>query len=393
MSRAESDRPARDQGPAQIEIERLRTRIDAIDDAILAALNERAELVLAVGRAKQVEGSSVYEPTRERRIVDRLREQNAGPFPSEGLAPVFREIISATRSLEAPVRVAYLGPEGTFSHQAAREQFGELALLCGVGSISDVFAAVEAGRAQLGIVPVENTTEGVVTQTLDALGEREVTVCAERVLRVSIALLSKSGQLGDVRRVISHPQPLAQCRRWLDQQLPGDRARGDGEHGRGCAARGRGCRVRGDRIAALGGGLRPRRDRRGDRGPTRQQHALPDHRGDPPPPSGRDLTSVVFTIRRDEAGALFRLIEPFAREGVNLTSIQLRPIKGKPWEYLFFIDCEGHRSEAAVHRALENAGRVAHSTRVLGSFPRAEDDLAGQVSRSEPKASEGHRRG
>jgi chorismate mutase/prephenate dehydratase len=138
---------------------------------------------------------------------------------------VFREIISATRSLEEPVRVAYLGPEGTFSHQAAREQFGALALLCGSGSIADVFAAVEAGRAQLGIVPVENTTEGVVTQTLDAFGEREVTVCAERVLRVSHALLSKSGPARDVRRVISHPQPLAQCRRWLDQQLPGSRAR------------------------------------------------------------------------------------------------------------------------------------------------------------------------
>src|SRR6266850_4980551 len=221
MSRAESDRPPRDRGASQIEIERLRARIDAVDDAILARLNERAELVAQVGRAKQVDGSAVYEPMRERRIVERLCAGNPGPFPSAGLAPVYREIISATRSLEESIRVAYLGPEGTFSHQAAREHFGALAVLCGVASISDVFAAVEAGRAQLGIVPVENTTEGVVTQTLDALGEREVTVCAERVLRVSNALLSKSGRIEDVRRVISHPQPLAQCRRWLDQQLPG----------------------------------------------------------------------------------------------------------------------------------------------------------------------------
>ena len=375
MSRGESDRPARDRGPTQIEIERLRARIDAVDDAILARLNERAELVEQVGRAKQVEGSSVYEPTREQRIVDRLRAGNPGPFPSEGLGPVFREIISATRSLEEPVRVAYLGPEGTFSHQAAREQFGALALLCGVGSISDVFAAVEAGRAQLGIVPVENTTEGVVTQTLDAFGEREVTVCAERVLRVSNALLSKSGRLGDVRRVISHPQPLAQCRRWLDQQLPGIareemastaaaalRAAGDPE----CAAIGSLLSAEVYGLAVVAAGIEDRRD---------NSTRFLVIGGDPPPPSGRDLTSVVFTIRRDEAGALFRLIEPFAREGVNLTSIQLRPIKGKPWEYLFFIDCEGHRSEAAVHRALESAARVAHSTRVLGSFPRAEDDL------------------
>ena len=372
MSRAESDRPDRDRGASQIEIERLRARIDAVDDAILAQLNERAALVQEVGRAKQAGGNSVYEPTREMRIVDRLRTDNAGPFPAEGLAPVFREIISATRSLEAPVCVAYLGPEGTFSHQAAREQFGALAQLRGVGTISDVFAAVEAGRAQLGIVPVENTTEGVVTQTLDALGEREVTVCAERVLRVSIALLSKSGQLADVRRVISHPQPLAQCRRWLDQQLPGiereemastaaaaQRAAGNPE----CAAIGSLLSAEVYGLAVVAAGIEDRRD---------NSTRFLVIGGDPPPPSGRDLTSVVFTIRRDEAGALFRLIEPFAREGVNLTSIQLRPIKGKPWEYLFFIDCEGHRSEAAVHRALESAGRVAYSTRVLGSFPRAQ---------------------
>jgi chorismate mutase/prephenate dehydratase len=373
MSRADSDRPARDRGPSQIEIERLRARIDAVDDAILARLNERAELVQEVGRAKQAEGSSVYEPTRERRIVDRLRAGNAGPFPSEGLAPVFREIISGTRSLEEPVCVAYLGPEGTFSHQAAREQFGALATLRGVGSISDVFAAVESGRAQLGIVPVENTTEGVVTQTLDAFGEREVTVCAERVLRVSMALLSKSGSQADVRRVISHPQPLAQCRRWLDQQLPGiereemastaaaaQRAAADPE----CAAIGSLLSAEVYGLAVVAAGIEDRRD---------NSTRFLVIGGDPPPPSGRDLTSVVFTIRRDEAGALFRLIEPFAREGVNLTSIQLRPIKGKPWEYLFFIDCEGHRSEAAVHRALETAARVAYSTRVLGSFPRAQD--------------------
>jgi chorismate mutase / prephenate dehydratase len=372
MSRAESDRPPRDRGAPQIEIERLRAQIDAVDDAILARLNERAALVADVGRAKQAAGAAVYEPTRERRIVERLRAENPGPFPSAALAPVFREIISGTRSLEEAIRVAYLGPEGTFSHQAAREHFGAIAQLCGVGTIPDVFAAVESGRAELGIVPVENTTEGVVTQTLDSFGEREVTVCAERVLRISAALLSKSGRLGDVRRVISHPQPLAQCRRWLDQQLPGiereemastaaaaQRAAEDGE----CAAIGSLLSAEVYGLEVVAANIEDRRD---------NSTRFLVIGGDPPPPSGRDLTSVVFTIRRDESGALFRLIEPFAREAVNLTSIQLRPIKGKPWEYLFFIDCEGHRSEAAVHRALEAAARVAYSTRVLGSFPRSE---------------------
>jgi chorismate mutase/prephenate dehydratase len=372
MSRAESDRPLRDRGAPETEIDRLRARIDAVDDEILARLNERAQLVAEVGRAKQTFGGAVYEPTRERRIVDRLRAANPGPFPSAGLAPVFREIISATRSLEEAIRVAYLGPEGTYSHQAAREHFGALAALSGVGSISDVFAAVESGRAQLGIVPVENTTEGVVTQTLDAFAERDVTVCAERVLRISHALLSRSGKIEDVERVISHPQPLAQCRRWLDHHLPGA-AREEMASTATAAQRAADepvCAAIGSLLSAEVYGLEVVTANIEDRRDNSTRFLVIG--GDPPPPSGRDLTSVVFTIRRDEAGALFRLIEPFAREAVNLTSIQLRPIKGKPWEYLFFIDCEGHRSEAAVHRALEGAGRVAHSTRVLGSFPRAE---------------------
>jgi chorismate mutase/prephenate dehydratase len=370
----QKDRPLRDRGAAQIEIERLRERIDAVDDEILARLNERAQLVAQVGEAKQAEGSAVYEPTRERRIIERLCAANPGPFPSAGIAPVFREIISSTRSLEEAIRVAYLGPEGTFSHQAAREHFGALALLSGVASISDVFAAVESGRAQLGVVPVENTTEGVVTQTLDAFGEREVTVCAERVLRISNALLSRSGKLADVRRVISHPQPLAQCRRWLDQHLP-TAAREEMASTATAAQRAADepdCAAIGSLLSAEVYGLEVIAASIEDRRDNSTRFLVIG--GDPPPPSGRDLTSVVFTTRRDEAGALFRLIEPFAREGVNLTSIQLRPIKGKPWEYLFFIDCEGHRSEAAVHRALDGAARVAHSTRVLGSFPRAADD-------------------
>jgi chorismate mutase / prephenate dehydratase len=390
MSRPDSDRPLRDRGASQVEIERLRARIDAVDDSILARLNERAELVAQVGAAKQAEGVAVYEPTRERRIVDRLRAANPGPFPSAALAPVFREIISGTRSLEEAIRVAYLGPEGTFSHQAAREHFGALAVLCGVASISDVFAAVESGRAQLGIVPVENTTEGVVTQTLDAFGEREVGVCAERVVRVSNALLSRSGRLEDVKRVISHPQPLAQCRRWLDQQLPGI----DREEMASTAAAARRaadepeCAAIGSLLSAEVYGLEVVAASIEDRRDNRTRFLVIG--GDPPPPSGCDLTSVVFTIRRDEAGALFRLIEPFAREAVNLTSIQLRPIKGKPWEYLFFIDCEGHRSEAAVHRALEAAARVAYSTRVLGSFPRAESPTSfAQRTQGERRPSDG----
>jgi chorismate mutase/prephenate dehydratase len=374
MSRPEESKASRDPEAARAALDRLREQIDHVDRAILERLNERARLVIEVGRLKAGDGIAVYEPTRERRIVEGLRDGNVGPFPSQGIGPVFREIISGTRSLEQPMRVAYLGPEGTFSHHAARAQFGALSRLEAVASIPEVFSAVETGRADLGIVPVENTTEGVVTQTLDALADHDVPVCAERVLRVSLALFSRTGAADAVRRVISHPQPLAQCRRWLDQHFP-DAERVEAARTAAAAQLAAEC----PDAAAIGSALAAEvydlalvATGIEDRGDNSTRFLVIG--GEPPPPSGRDLTSVVFTIRRDEAGGLFRLIEPFAKEGVNLTSIQLRPIKGKPWEYFFFIDCEGHRSESSVHRALEVASGVAHSTRILGSFPRAEVD-------------------
>jgi chorismate mutase/prephenate dehydratase len=327
-----------------------------------------------VGRIKRDTATVVYEPGRERRIVEALSARNEGPFPDAGLGPVFREIISATRSLEEPVQVAYFGPEGTFTHQAARYQFGEQSSLASVPSITEVFAAVEGGKVALGVVPVENTTEGIVTEAYDALAQFDVTICAEIVLRISHDLLSSTGRLEDIEQVASHPQPLAQCRRWLDTRLPdvervqapstaaaAQDAAGD-PSGRKAAI--------GSHIAAEAYGLEAVESGIEDRRDNSTRFLVLGQT--PPSPSGRDLTSVVFTIRKDQAGGLFRLIQPFAKEGVNLTTIQLRPIHGKPWEYLFFLDLEGHQQDAAVRAALEGASTVAHSSRVLGSFPRAE---------------------
>jgi chorismate mutase/prephenate dehydratase len=365
---------AEDAAASREALEELRVSIDAVDRDLLAALNHRAELVEAVGQLKRGSGTSVYEPSRERRIVETLAEQNPGPFPNAGLAPVFREIISATRSLEEPVQVAYLGPEGTFSHQAARHQFGELGRLASVPTITEVFAAVEGHKVQLGVVPVENTTTGIVTETYDALAQFDVTICAEIVLRISHDLLSQSGRIEDVRRVVSHPQPLAQCRRWLDHRLP-DAERAE-TTSTAVAARlateDPGTAAIASHIAAEAYGLRAIESGIEDRRDNSTRFLVLGQ--DPPSESGNDRTSVVFTIRRDESGALHRLIHPFAEHGVNLTTIQLRPIHGKPWEYLFFLDLEGHRDEERVTRALEQAARVANSWRVLGSFPRAEGE-------------------
>ncbi len=370
-----SSPPPPDAGAA--ELERLRASIDAVDRDLLASLNERARLVQWVGRIKREAGAAVYEPSRERRIVDGLVHANPGPFPDAGLAPVFREIISATRSLEESVEVAYFGPEGTFTHQAAQEHFGALARLRAVPSIREVFAAVEGGKQPLGVVPVENTTEGVVTQTLDALAEFDVTVCAEAMLRISHTLLCRSGRLDDIARVASHPQPLAQCRRWLDRNLPraerietastaaaAQRAAEDA--GTAAVASAAAAGVYG--LAAVASGIEDRRDN------TTRFLVIGREW---PAPSGNDLTSAVFTIRKDRPGGLHRLIAHFADAGVNMTSIHLRPIPGKPWEYLFFVDLDGHRSEPRVAAALDAAAQVASSSRVLGSFPRADARDAG----------------
>jgi chorismate mutase/prephenate dehydratase len=364
--------PAAVSSDASPDLAELRDRVDAVDRAILEKLNERARIVQSIGRVKAATGSPEYEPGRERQIVETLCASNPGPFPREGIAPVFREIISATRSLERVLRVGYFGPEGTFTHQAARQNFGQLADLASCGSIADVFSALERGRIDLGVVPVENTTEGVVTQTFDALAEHDVSICGEVILRISQQLLSRSGRLDEVRRVISHPQPLAQCRLWLDQHLPGierieaastavaaQRAAEDGS-----------LAAIGSAIAGEVYGLRTVEPAIEDRRDNTTRFAVLGRLA--PPPSGNDSTCLLFTIRKDEAGALHRLLAPFAEQGLNLTSIQLRPIKGKPWEYLFFLDVEGHRSDPRLIKALEGAARVAHTQRVLGSFPRAE---------------------
>jgi chorismate mutase/prephenate dehydratase len=349
----------------------LRADIDRVDAEILARLNERARLVEQVGRLKRETAGSVYQAARERDLVAALEAANPGPFPTAAIRPVFREIVSATRSLEARLRIAYLGPEGTFSHLAARESFGSQAEFLAQPTIADVFAAVERGEADHAVVPVENTTEGVVTQTLDTLVASDLPICGEVVLPISLCLLSQSGRLEDVRRVASHPQPLAQSRAWLDRNLPrAERIElASTVAAGGLAAREAEVAAVGSRLAAELLGLAVAASDIQDRRDNSTRFVVVG--GAAAPPSGHDLTSLVFTVRKAEAGALHRLLAPFAQHGVNLTSIQSRPMKGAPWEYLFFIDVEGHRSDPAVAAALAEASEIAHSARVLGSFPRA----------------------
>jgi len=372
MAKAKQSKPDAVISTGSPELERLRGQIDEVDRGILEKLNERAKWVLEVGQLKQSQRASVYEEAREKRIVRALIERNSGPFPDDGLAPVFREIISATRSLEEGVVIAYMGPEGTFSHQAACLKFGGLAELEAVRTISDVFAVVERGSAHLGVVPVENTTEGIVTQTFDAFVDSDVLICGEVLMRISVQLASKSGRIEDVQRVVSNPQPLAQCRQWLERNLPGaerletasttaaaQMAAEDGSLAAICSA-----------TAAEASGLRAIEPSIEDRRDNTTRFVVIGKQS--PAPTENDLTSAVFTIRKDSPGGLYRLLQPFAESEINLTSIQLRPIRGKPWEYLFFLDLEGHYTDPRVVKALDAVATIAHSHRVLGSFPRAD---------------------
>lgn len=349
----------------------LRARIDEVDRDILALLNRRAELAREIGRVKARTGAPVYVASRERDLVEALRRANPGPFPDRGVAPVFREIISATRSLEREPRVAYMGPEGTFSHQAALRQFGSVTELRPAATIGEVFRAVERGEAEFGVVPVENTTEGVVTATLDALVDSSLTLCAELRMRVSHDLMARGGTLEGVRRVASHPQALAQCRSWLERHLPGIERievastaaaarRAADEAGTAAIASPVAAATWG--LAVLASGIEDRRDNL-----TRFLVVGTEA----PPASGDDLTMAVFTVRKDQAGALHRLLEPFARHRVNLQGIHARPLRGQPFEYVFFVELEGHRGDDRVRKALEEAAGSALSARVLGSFPRA----------------------
>ena len=354
------------------ELAQLRVEIDAVDREILSRLNERARLVQRVGEFKRESGSApVYVAGRERDLIGQLVSANSGPFPKAGIRSVFREIISATRSLEETVRVAFLGPAGTFSHEAARLQFGAQVELVPVASMKEVFELTERGRVHHGIVPIENTTEGVVTASLDMLVDSEVTICGELMLEVRANLMSLSGELADVEQVASHPNPLGQCSRWLETHLPGIPTLETASTAKAAerAASDPGVAAIASEVAAEAYGLRLiEREIEDSRRNTTRFLVIGS---EAPAASGDDLTAAVFTVRKDQSGALYHLLEPFARHGVNLSSIQSRPMKGKPWEYLFFVDMEGHISEERVTQALDVAAEVAYSSKILGSFPRA----------------------
>ncbi len=351
----------------------LRARIDALDDDLLRLLNERARLVEEVGRCKAALGveGAFYVPGRERTIVARLQARNPGPFPTPALGHVFQKIFSACLSLEKGLRVAYLGPEGTFSHLAVRQRFGKSARALPAGTIAAVLDRVARGEADLGVVPVENSTEGLVGSTLDALLEAPPRITGELVVDVEHALLARPGSsLDEISRVHSHPQALGQCRAWLEEHLPQAlllEAPSTAEAARLALEEPGGAAIASELAAELHGLSVLRR--------RIQDQALNQTRfwvvgGPEPGPSGADRTSLLVP-GGDGPGVLYRLLTPLAERGLNLTRIESRPARRRPWEFVFFLELEGHASDGPVAEALAQLRSVSPALRLLGSYPRA----------------------
>lgn len=348
----------------------LRQAIDDIDDRILDLLNQRAAVVIQVGKAKAGQSKDFYVPSRERAIYERLTAANPGPFPSEAIRKVFREIISASLSLEQPMKVAFLGPQGTFTHAAAMQQFGFSAQLVPQKSIPAVFDEVARGRAPYGVVPVENSTEGVVSHTLDMFMESELKINAEIMLGISHFLMSRSGRMTDIKKIVSHPQPLAQCRKWLEENLP-DVPLVDV----GSTALAAQMALEDDSFGAIAGemaatlyGLQVVKERIEDN-PNNFTRFLVIGKNTPER-GGRDKTSLMFNIK-DQPGILYRMLEPFSKREINLSKIESRPMKKKAWEYIFFLDIEGHIDDEPIMAAVAELKDYCQFLKVLGSYPRA----------------------
>jgi chorismate mutase/prephenate dehydratase len=361
-------------GELRARIDRLRGQIDRLDAELLDRLCERMQIVRQLVHVKQMSGDGVYVPQRERAQLERLQRRNRASeaaLPPEAVSAVFREILSVSRTLQGPLSVAYLGPAGTYSEIAAREHFGSLTELLPVSSIGEVFHAVERGLAEFGIVPVENSTEGMVEPTLDAFVDTPLKIVGERELRIRHALLSRARSLKRVKRVVSHPQSLAQCRDWLARNLPGVPTVQAASNALAAEAA-----ARGSSVAAIAGRDAARRYKLHVLAADIQDLARNVTRfvvlcnREIKEPSGDDKISLLFSVK-NRPGMLYRSLQPFARHGVDLCKIESRPLRGRPWEYLFYVDFRGHVGDARVRRALAAMEKHCTWLKVLGSYAAA----------------------
>ena len=351
---------------SETEISRLRREIDACDYRIVEALNARARLVTEIGHLKNANGATVFRPDREAQILRDLEARSTGPLPSQAIERIYVEILSACRALERPVRVGYLGPAGTFTHEAARRRFGACADYVPCSTFDDVFRETERKSVDYGVVGIENSTAGSVTTTLDALLESSLQVCAELELPISHSLLSR-GELSQITRVHSHPQAIAQCRRWLSEHLPHAELVEESStaHAVRMAVEPTVAAIGPETAGEIYGVPSVARGIEDVRTNITRFLVVGQERSGR---TGRDKSAVVFSMK-DRSGALSDTLVAFARHGINLTRIESRPSRRKLWEYVFFVEFNGHPEDENVSSALEELDRQCYFVKTLGAWP------------------------
>jgi len=344
-----------------------RKAIDKLDAQIIHSLNERTRHILAIGQIKMKAGQEVYAPQRERAVLDRICRLNEGPIRNESLQAIYREVMSSALSLEKSMKIAYLGPEATFTHQAAIQRFGSSLRYSSQKTIADVFTEVSKRRAEYGVVPVENSTEGVVTHTLDMFMDSDLKIVSQIVLPVQHCLLSNNPR-SQIKTLFAHPQSLGQCRVWVQTNLPRVEVIETSSNARSAElAAGK------KHTAAIAGILAAEKYKLGVLEYDIQDNVANATRfivlgREYTPPTGHDRTSLVMSLN-DKVGALHSAISAFRRFRINMTKIESRPSKRKAWEYVFFIDCEGHIQDKKISTVVQHLSQHCNFVKVLGSYP------------------------
>jgi chorismate mutase/prephenate dehydratase len=349
------------------ELKKFRAQIDTIDDELLKLFNHRAKLAQQIGHAKN--GTAVLRPEREAQVLQRMVDANAGPLSAQSVSTLFTEIMSHCRALEEPLSVAFLGPQGTFSEAAVIKRFGQACKGVPCASIDEVFRKVESGEANYGVVPVENSTEGAIGRTLDLLLQSPLRMCGEVLLAVHQCLLSQDADLLKIKRVYSHPQSLGQCQDWLNTHLPHAERVSVASNAEAASLA-----AKEKHSAAIAGRQAAERFNIAVQAANIEDDPRNTTRflviGNQDVASGRDKTSLVMSAP-NRPGAVHDLLVPLAKHGVSMSKLESRPARAGLWEYVFFVDIEGHQTDARVAAALKELKDAAAFVKVLGSYPVA----------------------
>jgi chorismate mutase/prephenate dehydratase len=352
---------------AKKKLKEFREKFDQIDDKILKLLNERAILAKNIGKLKLENNLQVYSIKREKEILDRLNEKNKGPLQRKAIQHIFSEIISASRALEKPLTIAYLGPEATFTHIAALQQFGSSAEYLQKKNINEIFMAMERNEADYGVVPIENSTQGIIYDTLDMFIDSNQKICFEILLRITHNLLSKAQDLREVKKLYSHPQPLAQCSLWIAKNLPNiniEEVSSSAMAAKIARDDSKSVAIASDYAAKLYELNILNKQIEDNLNNFTRFWVIGQNM---PEKSGKDKTSIMFAIK-DKVGALYHILEPFAHLNINLTKIESRPYRKRVWEYIFFLDIEGHISDSNISKAFEIFKKNTLFFKILGSY-------------------------